>query len=95
MSATLRLRRRPLAEVVQQFDAFEKVQETVREDKRIVGGTSKVYRFMSERRGIFERFRLVSLICAILIIWLTVSEFLYYTSTRLDYRFTVDTEFDK
>jgi len=52
------------------------VQDTVREEKRLIGGT-------------------ISLICGVLIIWLVVGEFMYYTSKRLDYRFTVDTEFDK
>ncbi len=44
MSA-LRLRRRPIGEVVQQFDAFTKVTENVQEEKKTTGGLSEFTSF--------------------------------------------------
>jgi hypothetical protein len=84
--------------LVQQFDAFVKVTDDVREEPRVAKGICECHvapfsqPFMHKVTGISS----VSVLCFALISVLVVGQLHeYWTNTDVEYKFSVDTDFEE
>lgn len=88
----LRHRKRGVAEVVQELDAFVKVIDDVKEEKRAVNGIRKPLGPLTSVTISFP----VSVICFGIIAILVAGQIYdYLMNTTLEYKFSVDTDFDE
>jgi hypothetical protein len=88
----LRQRKRGVAEVVQDLDAFVKVIDDVKEEKKAVNGIRKLSDPLASVTNGFP----VSVICfGVIAILVAGQVYDYIVNTTLEYKFSVDTDFDE